>query len=238
MPEVLHQKIRDSEENYMNKTFWNVYPLFLMIRSGDRERLKESLHLQLDAFPAGRITRNEKKQLEYLAVSLVNTFMIAAIEGGVYPPDANAAADQALRLLSQTHSTAGIPEIVHNAAVQLCEMTAAIQQGNTGNAHVEKAKRFIESHLTQEIRTEDIAAFVGISACRLSHVFKAVTGQTLKGYLTQERIRTAKQLLSARDYTIPQIASLLRFCDQSYFTRVFRQMEGVTPNVYRDWHAK
>ena len=48
-----------------------------------------------------------------------------------------------------------------------------------------------------------------------------------------ERIEAARQLLVTTDRSIPQIASLMRFCDQSYFTLVFRQKTGQTPGQYR-----
>ena len=51
--------------------------------------------------------------------------------------------------------------------------------------------------------------------------------------LLQERIAAAKQLLASTDQTISQIASLLSFCDQSYFTLVFRRQTGTTPGEYR-----
>ena len=238
MPDSVQQKLLDSEESYLNTTFWDVHPLFLLVQNGDTAQLKDRLHVQLEKFPAGRITRDTRKQLEYLTVSLVNTFMIAAIQGGVYPPEANAIADQALRRLSQIRSVTEIPALVSEAALRLCEMVRETRRQDTGNVHVEKAKHYLTDHLTQEIRTDDIAEAVGLSPYHLSRLFKTHTGLTLREYLTRERIEAAKQLLAVSDRTIPQIASLLRFCDQSYFTMVFRRQTGQTPGEYRNKYIR
>ena len=233
MSDYVQQKLLDSEESYLNTTFWDIQPLFLLVQNGETAQLKARLHVQLEKFPAGRITRDARKQLEYLTVSLVNTFMIAAIQGGVYPPEANAIADQALRRLSQIKTMTEIPALVSEAALRLCEMVRETKRQDTGNVHVEKAKHYLSDHLTQEIRTEDIAAAVGLSPYHLSRLFKSHTGLTMREYLTKERIEAAKQLLAVSDRTIPQIASLLRFCDQSYFTMVFRKLTRQTPGEYR-----
>lgn len=233
MSDYVQQKLLDSEESYLNTTFWDIQPLFLLVQNGETAQLKARLHVQLEKFPAGRITRDARKQLEYLTVSLVNTFMIAAIQGGVYPPEANAIADQALRRLSQIKTVTEIPALVSEAALRLCEMVRETKRQDTGNVHVEKAKHYLTDHLTQEIRTDDIAEAVGLSPYHLSRLFKTHTGLTLREYLTRERIEAAKQLLATSDRTIPQIASLLRFCDQSYFTMVFRRQTGQTPGEYR-----
>ena len=238
MSDSVQQKLLDSEESYLNTTFWDVHPLFLLVQNGETAQLKERLHVQLEKFPAGRITKDARKQLEYLTVSLVNTFMIAAIQGGVYPPEANAIADQALRRLSQIRSVTEIPALVSEAALRLCEMVRETKRQDTGNVHVEKAKHYLTDHLTQEIRTEDIAEAVGISPYHLSRLFKTHTGLTLREYLARERIEAAKQLLATTDRTIPQIASLLRFCDQSYFTMVFRRQTGQTPGEYRNKYIR
>ena len=158
MPDSVQQKLLDSEESYLNTTFWDVHPLFLLVQNGETAQLKDRLHVQLEKFPAGRITKDARKQLEYLTVSLVNTFMIAAIQGGVYPPEANAIADQALHRLSQIKSVTEIPALVSEAALRLSEMVRITKDRDTGNVHVEKAKHYLSDHLTQEIRTEEIAA--------------------------------------------------------------------------------
>lgn len=82
------------------KSGLETHPLYLLVQKGETEKLKDRLHIQLEKFPTGRITGDAGKQPEYLTVSMVNTFMIAAIQGDVYPPEANAVADQALRRLS------------------------------------------------------------------------------------------------------------------------------------------
>lgn len=235
MSDILSQRLSDSEADYTNMTFWQIHPLFLLIRDGDMMGLKSSLHIQLERFPSeGRISRDTKKQIEYLTVSLVNTFMIAAIQGGVYPPDANGVADEALRRLARMHATSEIPSLVTEAAYRFCTLVMETRQSDTQNPHVERAKEFLSTHLTQEIQMVDVARAAGVSLYHLSRLFHARTGLTMRQYLTKERIRTAKQLLAATDTPIPEIAALLRFCDQSHFTKVFRIQEGVTPKEYRD----
>ena len=234
MPGPIRQKLLDSEESYLNTSFWEIQPLFLLVQSGKTDQLRSGLHIRLERFPEGRITRDARKQLEYLTVSLVNTFMIAAIQGGVYPPEANGIADQALRRLSQIRAVSEIPAIIDDTAVRLCEAVREARRTDTGNVHVEKAKHFISTHLTQELSMEDVAQAVGLSLCHLSRLFKKLTGMTMREYLSHERIEAAQQLLAAGELGIPQIASLLRFCDQSYFTLVFRRETGLTPGQFRE----
>jgi len=229
------QRIDDSEHRYLNTTFWDVNPLFLLVQEGNLEGFRDTFDIRLEDFPAvGRISDNMRKQYEYLTVSLVNTFMIAAILGGAYPPEANWIADRALRRLSTLDELDRIVPLVYDAGIELCELVHASKAADTGNFSVEQAKRYLSTHLTQEIRITDVADAIGLSPGYLSRLFKRVTGQTMRAYLTCERVRTAQRLLVTDERSIAQIAALLRFCDQSYFTQVFRRQTGLTPRQYRD----
>ncbi len=234
MSDSVQQKLLDSEESYLNTTFWDVHPLFLLVQNGETAQLKDRLHVQLEKFPAGRITRDERKQLEYLTVSLVNTFMIAAIQGGVYPPEANWAADLALQRLTRIRQISEIPPLVSDTAFHFCRMVRKAKESDTGNVHVEKAKKFLSTHLTQPIGVEDAAKAVGLSQYHLARLFKSRTGQTMQQYLTKARIDAAKQLLVTEDTAISELAAVLQFCDQSHFTRIFRHQTGMTPAQYRN----
>ena len=47
------------------------------------------------------------------------------------------------------------------------------------------------------------------------------------------RVEEAKRLLTATDYPLSQIAVSVGFSDQSYFSKVFKQITGISPNRYR-----
>ncbi len=240
MPDQTHssylQQIHDSEHDYLNTSFWDIHPLFLLVQEGNLEGLETSFDIQIDSFPAERrVSNTMHKQFEYLAVSLVNSFMIAAIQGGVYPPEANWVADRALLRISRMDDDLSvIPDICREAGTELCALVRKSKLDDTGNFYVEQAKRHMATHLTQDLRVTDVAQAVGLSSTYLSRLFKARTGQTMRSFLAAERIKTAQHLLITGEATIAQIASLLRFCDQSHFTRVFREHTGLTPRQYRD----
>ena len=57
---------------------------------------------------------------------------------------------------------------------------------------------------------------------------------TISEFIMQEKIEEAKRLLILSNHTILEISSLLHFTDQSYFTKTFKKVTGVTPKVYRN----
>ena len=52
-------------------------------------------------------------------------------------------------------------------------------------------------------------------------------------YLTRVRLEEAKRLLRNPQYLIDEIAENTGYDDASYFTKVFKRYEGVTPTQYR-----
>lgn len=89
--------------------------------------------------------------------------MIAAIQGGAYPPEANWIADRALRRLSTFDGLDELVPIAYDAGLELCELVAASKRTDTGNFYVEQAKRYLSTHLTQEIRVTEVADAIGLS---------------------------------------------------------------------------
>lgn len=173
-----------------------------------------------------------------MAVSLINTFMIAAIEGGIYPPEANWIADRGLHRLLLSGNPSEIPPVIEDTAHELCKKVNEAKIKDTGNPHVEKAKHYILTHISQPVTASEVAEHVGLSQYHLSRLFKKLTGQTIMEYLTNERIETSRQLLVSGTMELQQIAALLHFCDQSHFTQVFRKKTGMTPAQYRKLYTE
>ena len=60
---------------------------------------------------------------------------------------------------------------------------------------------------------------------------------TFTKYLTNVRIEKSKKLLKNSRYALSDIPAMVGFEEQSYFTRVFRTVTGVSPGKYRETHA-
>lgn len=53
-------------------------------------------------------------------------------------------------------------------------------------------------------------------------------------YIAKRRIQAAKELLTGSDITIDEIAAATGFCSASYFCKLFKRYEGITPSYFRN----
>jgi len=106
-------------------------------------------------------------------------------------------------------------------------------QNCDNNKYIVKAKEYVINNLAQPLTLEDVAENVFINKSYLSHLFKRCAGITFSGYVLQQRIKYAKGLLSATDYTVSEIALQCGFSQSSYFATVFKKNTTYTPSEYR-----
>lgn len=97
----------------------------------------------------------------------------------------------------------------------------------------ELAKIYIHEHYAEKVTITDICKSLGCSKSSLLSSFKTEYGTTVNAYLCDVRINEAKRLLHSGNASISAIAEATGFYDQSYFSKVFSQKEGLTPTEYR-----
>jgi AraC-like DNA-binding protein len=107
-----------------------------------------------------------------------------------------------------------------------------VQPGWTGAVHFQKAIDFIAANYSKPINISDIAEQVNLSKSRLFQVFKQQIFISPQQYLTEYRIREAIRFLEQRKGSIKEIALAVGFEDPLYFTRIFKQVMGRSPNNY------
>jgi YesN/AraC family two-component response regulator len=107
-------------------------------------------------------------------------------------------------------------------------------QESPANSKVNEMKKFILERYYQNITLEEIAGAICLNPGYASKLFKKVQGCTVMEYLTNIRVEKAKRLLTNPMYMIDEVASNVGYSDASYFTKVFRRKEGVTPTQYRN----
>lgn len=99
---------------------------------------------------------------------------------------------------------------------------------------VEKLKRYLDTHYQQNISLKMLEDEFYFNASYISRIFKLKTGENYSDYLLKLRIHRAKELLSTSSYSIRQISEMVGFASSKYFSKVFKDMEGVQPITFRN----
>ena len=97
---------------------------------------------------------------------------------------------------------------------------------------IQSALDYIEENLDKTIQLSDVARHIGVSEPYLSSYFKRNMNENFIPYVNRQKIRRAKQLLG-EGKMVYQVADLLGYENNTYFSKVFKKMEGMTPDEYR-----
>ncbi len=106
--------------------------------------------------------------------------------------------------------------------------------GLRGDWVFEKARRYIERHLSEAIRLEDVARHVGRSVSSLAHLLRNRYGTTFKRLLIERRLELVEKLMRSRpELSIGEAAATAGFEDRFYFSRIYRKYRHRTPSQQR-----
>lgn len=109
---------------------------------------------------------------------------------------------------------------------------SAINNTDTNNL-LQMAIHYFEENIERRIQLDSVCKFVGLSASRLSALFKEKIGYSPLNYFMLLKIKKACHLLDNTDMKITQISLYLGFDDPYYFSRLFTKMMGISPKYYR-----
>ena len=102
-----------------------------------------------------------------------------------------------------------------------------------GYVYVRRCVNLLSERMSEDVRIEELAKELGISAAYLQRLFRQVHGMTIIDYLNRMRIERAKLLLLNTDDPVVEIAVEAGFNSRQHFTRVFTSLEGTSPQDYR-----
>lgn len=151
-------------------------------------------------------------------------------------------------LIAQLGESFRIEEILnpfqHNSTVGAVQFLAGIALSLADYNGLKKAERttdmigqihhYVHAFLQEELSLTRLAELVYLSPPYLSRMYKQTTGQGLLDYITDVRIQRAKTLLMTTEHKIHEIAAMVGLESAPYFTRLFKKITGLTPQVYRD----
>ena len=234
-------------ENHENNVHHNPYDQemreFGSIENGDLIQLEKSLQEDYDG-TIGTLAKDPLRNLKNLGIVLVTLASRAAIRGGLSPEISFSLSDSYIQQIEECKDLALVAPLAHKAEFQYAEIVHEIKEKQKGilkkqkNPRINKCKDFIFSHLHDRITLEDLAAEADCNPNYLSQLFKECEGISISGYILQEKINRAKNLLIYSDYSYIEIATYLGFSSQSHLGTQFKKHTGYTLRQYREIYGR
>ena len=234
-------------ENHENNVHHNPYDQemreFGSIENGDLIQLEKSLQEDYDG-TIGTLAKDPLRNLKNLGIVLVTLASRAAIRGGLSPEISFSLSDSYIQQIEECKDLALVAPLAHKADFQYADMVHEIKEKQKGilkkqkNPRINKCKDFIFSHLHDRITLEDLAVEADCNPNYLSQLFKECEGISISGYILQEKINRAKNLLIYSDYSYIEIATYLGFSSQSHLGTQFKKHTGYTLRQYREIYGR
>ncbi|MXO78066.1 helix-turn-helix domain-containing protein, partial [Paenibacillus sp. OT2-17] len=96
-----------------------------------------------------------------------------------------------------------------------------------------RAIQYIHAHYSEDLNMAVVSNSVSLNYTYFSQAFKAYTGLSFVQYVKRLRITEAKKLLECQGGKIYEIAANVGFDNAKHFNKVFRELEGMTPQQFR-----
>lgn len=102
---------------------------------------------------------------------------------------------------------------------------------------IDSALAYIDTHYSEKISLEAIAAACYTNKYHLSHIFTQEEGMSVWKYILKKRILSSTVLLADGRLSVEDVAALVGFGDPGYYCRVFKSSTGMTPSAWRRKNA-
>jgi two-component system response regulator YesN len=204
--------------------------LISKVKIGDRSGAREILNSIL-----GTILFHDPGELGILKARIIELLSIlsrSAVEGGV---DVNTMLEKNLNYVTRIMQFDTQEDLCAWIGMALNEFIELVYSSQDAKkiTQVQPAINYIDANYDKPVTLAEVAKACHLSVSRLAHLFKEQMGITVIDYLTSVRIERAKQMLLSTDQNCTEICFQVGYSNQSYFTRTFKDMVGMTPRQFR-----
>ena len=155
----------------------------------------------------------------------------------IHNPNTSKAGDRFVKIYDLMQKNTFESRMFAGAELYRCltEQAAYMQRrSKTSNAEdkLEEVLLYIENHYMDEMTLAGLAKVAGITPEYLCWLFKNNLGMRPFSYIAKKRIQKAKYFLKTK--SVKETAELVGIPNVSYFCRIFRQYEKITPGKFKE----
>ncbi|MGB1262675.1 MAG: GlxA family transcriptional regulator [Cognaticolwellia sp.] len=180
----------------------------------------------------------EQFKRDYPQVDLKPDFFITQSERTYCAASLNALADIIVHIIFQVYGQNAAQQVERNFSHEIRRpyeeqryLEGAVDRHP--DELISQIQFWLQSNLNSALTLNEIAQQFGISQRSFTRRFKLATGVNAVQYWQKLKIETAKELLSASNLSIQEVAFQVGYQDQANFSRLFKKLLNVTPKAYR-----
>lgn len=98
---------------------------------------------------------------------------------------------------------------------------------------IKKTNRYILDNLEKDLSLELLANRAFLNPAYFSTLYKQETGVNISSYIQEARLEQATKMLTETNLKVIDVGKLVGYPHPQYFTKIFRERYGITPNRYR-----
>jgi AraC family transcriptional regulator of arabinose operon len=140
------------------------------------------------------------------------------------------------KLTSRIHTNSILLELIADY-IENCDKVKFNLKATPAFEKMNAVLQHIEAHLTDNLTVEELAQIAHFHPNYFIQLFKNFTGNSPIQYINRARLEKAKHLLTMTELNVSAIADTVGL-ELSYFSRMFRDHNGVSPTAYREFVPK
>lgn len=243
--DALQDKLISKQNNEMIETTndFNIHnsydqeqAIMSIVSKGDVAALNSWLEFA-PAISEGTLAKEQLRQHKNIFIVSATLVSRAAIRGGMDVNDAFSISDFYIQRCELLYSLNDITNLQYRMILDYTERVSRLRINQNNSKLLIDVANYIYHHISEPIKTEDIANSLYLSRPYLSKKFKEETNENIAEYIIKEKINEAKRLLRYSNKTLTQISLYLGFSSPSHFSRVFKKHTNLSPSEYKNKHA-
>lgn len=219
--EQLLKAIERGDQEFVTKSSKNIHSLLI----------DSSLNI------LNRVEGNTLRSYKNILLSHNTLYSYSAEIGGLSAWKSHYTSEKYAIMIEHTDKVAEL-DVIHRKMMKEYSEPSLRYEMLINASIVEKAEYYIAINLAEDISVEKIAANLHVNPSHLMRSFKKEKGITISHFRNKKRINEAKELLLHSNLSLTDIAYMVGFSSQQYFTKVFKKEENMSPLAFKKYMKK
>lgn len=234
---LLNAMLYQSEHNKRHSAYEQEILFYQAVRDADFTYIKDH-YTPFSDTKMGTLSKDRLRNLKYhliISIALITRF---CMEGGMESEDAYTLSDIYIRECDECRDSDEISLLHQKMIYDFTQRMVDVRSESIRSVSIVQCIEYICEHLHEKIVLNEIASHLNLNPAYLSSLFKKEMGVPLFTFIKRKKVEAAENFLTFSNYSSVDISNYLSFSSHSYFIRVFKEVTGLTPEMYRKKYFK